>query len=246
MPTKDIQDHAVHGDQRKFGRLVSIDFSDRKHMLSAPPKMATSGVKYYFTKPALDQGNTSQCVAYSGEQFLMSGAIVNKMYKTPAALYKECQQADEWPGDNYDGTSVRALMKVLQSKKYLSEYKWAFDVPTVVSHLLKVGPVIFGTNWYDSMFEADRYGFIRIKQGSEVAGGHAYMIKGVNVTKKCPDKTTGALRLINSWGRGWGQNGCAWLSFEDAKRLIREYGEAAAATELVFSSTQSLEESIIT
>lgn len=240
-----LKEHVVHGDQRKFGRLVSIDFSDMKHMLKPPPKMATSGVKYYFTKPALDQGNTSQCVAYSGEQFLMSGPVINKMYKTPAQLYKECQQVDEWPGENYDGTSVRALMKVLQGKKYLTEYKWAFDLPTVVNHLLKVGPVVFGTNWYESMFEADAKGFIRIRQGSYIVGGHAYMVKGVNVTRKCPDGSTGALRIINSWGRGWASNGCAWLSFVDAKRLIGETGEAAASTEIVYSSTQNLEESAL-
>lgn len=225
-----LEDHTVFGDQKKFGRLPAIDFRDRKFLLEIPAKMPTTGIKYYFTRPAMNQGATPQCVAYSGEQFLLSGAVVNRMYKTPEQLYKECQAVDEWEGSNYDGTSVRALFKVLQGKKFISEYRWAFNLSAVVEHVLTTGPVVFGTNWYGSMMDTDALGYIRIKSGSFIVGGHAYMVKGVNVKKQ-------ALRVINSWGRSWGQNGLAWLSFTDAERLISEAGEAATAKELVFTET---------
>lgn len=226
---KKLSDHTAHGDQKFFGRLPAIDFRDRRHLLRVPSKMPATGTRYYYTGPVLDQGQTSQCVAYSGTQMLVTGPVMNKPYKTPALLYAECQKVDEWPGEDYDGTSVRALFKVLQGAGYIESYQWAFNLESVVSHLLKVGPVIFGTNWYSSMFDVDRTGFMRIKPGSQNVGGHAYMVKGVNVAKK-------ALRIVNSWGTGWGHGGFAWLSFDDAERLLNENGEAATAKELKFKT----------
>jgi len=151
-------------------------------------------------------------------------------------LYHECQLNDEWPGEDYDGTSVRGLFKVFQAHKYVSNYSWAFDIDSVVHHLLTVGPVVFGTNWYNSMFYPDsKTGFISVKEESGIAGGHAYMIKGANLKKVCPDGSKGAIRFINSWSKSWGVNGMAFMSFKDADRLIKNWGEACTATEIKFS-----------
>lgn len=103
-------------------------------------------------------------------------------------------------GNSYDGTSVRALFKVLQSKGYIESYSWAFNINDVVTHLLSKGPVVLGTDWYNSMFETDESNFMQIFASSGLAGGHAYMIKGANTKKICPDGSLGAIRVINSWG----------------------------------------------
>jgi hypothetical protein len=227
-------------ESKGLGRLVALDFRDAKHLISAKLPQGQVGLRYkfYHTGAVLDQGDTSHCVAYSGEQFLVSGPVTNKFYANPADLYKECQKNDEWEGEEplYSGTSVRALFKVLQSHRYIKEYTWAFDIDSVVQHLLKVGPVIFGTNWYNSMFYPDAItGFITVIGSSGLAGGHAYMIKGVNLDKLCPDGSRGALRIINSWSKEWGQDGLAWISLKDASRLIKELGEAGTATEIKFA-----------
>ena len=177
----------------------------------------------------MDQGATSMCVAYSGQQFLSCNPVRNKRYPSTEKLYLRCQQNDEWPGEGYDGTSVRALFKILTEDQYVSEYRWAFDVMTVVRHVLGVGPVVFGTNWYSGMMDDDKYGFIR--PSGYVVGGHAYLVKGVNLDIDCRDGTKGALRIINSWGKSWAQGGYAWISLQDAARLITEFGEAATSTE---------------
>lgn len=223
----------------KLGRLVSIDFRDRNHPMSATLPRTSSDVvpvyKYWKAGAILDQGTTSQCVAYAGEQFLVSGPITNKFYKTPTELYNECQLVDEWDGENYNGTSVRALFKVLQSKGYIKEYSWAFNINEVVQHLLLKGPVILGTDWYTSMFNPDpETGFIGVFASSGLAGGHAYMVSGCNTNKLCPDGSRGAIRITNSWGMDWGIDGRAWLSFKDADRLIQNWGEACTSTELKF------------
>ena len=79
-----------------------------------------------------------------------------------------------------------------------------------------------GTNWYYNMFFPDKTG--RIKLGGYLAGGHAYVLNGVN-TK------TQLFRIKNSWGRKWGQLGHAYISFSDMSRLIKEQGEICLAIE---------------
>jgi hypothetical protein len=227
-------EHAVDNTANlSLGRLPSIDFRDRQFSLKPPAASKIERRKmHYITAKALDQKDTPHCVAFSGHQFLLSSPVKNLPFSKTEQLYDECQQNDEWAGTDYDGTSVRALFKVLKAHGYVAEYRWAFDIDTVVRHLLTTSPVVFGTNWYWDMFEPDENGFIRI--GGGIAGGHAYMVKGVNLDKVCPDGTKGAIRIINSWGQNWGQGGKAWISLKDANRLIVEWGEACTSRELKF------------
>ncbi len=241
-PTKDVTNDLAHAETdpaRGLGRVVAIDFRDAKFPFKAKLEeakasdSATLRYKHYSTAKALDQGNTSQCVAYTGEQLLLSAPVKNLMFKTPADLYHECQLVDEWPGEDYDGTSVRALFKVLREKNYISEYSWGESLEDVINYLFNIGPVAFGTNWYNSQFYPDaKTGFVSVKGASGIAGGHAYLAKGVNLGKKCPDGSLGAIRFINSWGLGWGDKGMFWMSFADCARLISENGEVAAGKEL--------------
>ena len=73
----------------------------------------------------------------------------------PYQIYNEAQHIDEWEGENYDGTSVRAGIKVLARKGYLSSYRWAFDGQTAVNHILNIAPVVIGINWYAGMMATD-------------------------------------------------------------------------------------------
>jgi hypothetical protein len=141
----------------------------------------------------------------------------------PTLLYHEAQKIDEWPGENYDGTSVRAGAKILQTWGYLQSYYWAQSINDIVQALLEKGPVVVGTNWYSSMFDPNSKGILSIS--GQIAGGHAYVLNGIN-TK------LGLVRMKNSWGRGWGINGRAYLKIEDVARLLNEAGEACLATEV--------------
>jgi len=58
-----------------------------------------------------------------------------------------------------------------------------------------------------------------------VEGGHAYLICGANNKKRM-------LRMINSWGN-WGQNGKAWIRYEDFQKLLDADGEACTAKEVL-------------
>jgi len=125
-------------------------------------------------------------------------------------------------GNSYDGTSVRAGAKILQRLGVISEYRWASTLDDVVQAVLHLGPVVVGTWWYSDMFTPDSNGVITAT-GTK-SGGHAYVINGVNLNKK-------QFRIKNSWGRGWGKKGHAYISFSDFDKLLKDWGEACMAFE---------------
>jgi C1A family cysteine protease len=214
-----------------LGRLRMPDDRDRAHLI---PRRATNVIrKTWVTPPAWDQGATSMCVAYGTNRFLASSPIRNKTFDF-MWLYKEAQKLDQWPGENYDGTSVRAAFKVLQREKLVSGYQWAFEVEPVIEHVLTVGPVVMGTSWDDSMSNPGRGGYIG--PGPNFAAsteGHCWTIIGADRKRINPDKSFGAVRMVNSWGTGWGEAGRAWITFRDLDTLIKQDGEAAVATEVL-------------
>lgn len=223
---------AQEGDQTGLGRILSTpDERDAKYLLPKTTKRAAEITsRHWLSKgKTLDQGATSQCVAYSGVRLLTTHPIVNKPLD-PVELYGQCQTLDEWPGENYDGTSVRALFKALKLRGLVEEYRWARDAQSVLTHVLAKGPVVMGTTWTIDMFTPDREGYIW--PVGRPAGGHAWLIIGANRKKQNPDDTVGAVRMINSWGPNWGANGRAWLSLKALQALIDDYGEACTATEV--------------
>jgi hypothetical protein len=232
--------HPLDTNQERFGRLPSIDHRDRLHLLPRPFGLEHKW-RYWFAPPILDQGDTPQCVAFSGEGFLPAGPVINKPWKTPAELYAECQKVDEWKDQPHDGTSVRALFQVLAANGFIKEYKWATEVNTVLEHVLQNGPVVFGTDWYESMFDtvkdAKKKHWLNVDESSGIAGGHAYLILGASRSMKAPDGTVGALQMQNSWGDGWGDKGRAFISLAAADRLIRAWGEACTSLEIVAQET---------
>ena len=173
-----------------------------------------------------DQKNTPHCVGFSWAHWLEDGPVGQSGVAPiiqPKVIYENAQKLDEWSGENYDGTSVRGGVKYLQKMGKVKNYYWGYNLQTLIDTVLNVGPVVVGTNWYNSMFYPDRNGLIKI--GGGLAGGHAYVINGVDTKKRL-------FRLKNSWGKSWGQYGSAYISFNDMERLIKEYGEICFATEI--------------
>lgn len=213
-----------------LGRLQSIDSRDilyslGTYVMSLPE--VDSKVRYWHSyNQYFDQGPTSQCVEYAWHHWLVDSPI--RHGEQPlwqfGSVYNRAQQIDEWEGEDYDGTSVRAGAKVLQELGYISQYLWTWDINTIIDTVLKVGPVVVGTYWYESMFYPDLSKLGRIEVNGRLAGGHAYVINGVNLGAE-------EFRIKNSWSRDWGRTGHARIKISDMERLINEDGEACLAVE---------------
>jgi hypothetical protein len=172
-----------------------------------------------------DQGDQPHCVGYSWVHWVEDGPVGHAgpaPVINPSQLYRDAQRVDEWEGESYDGTSVRAGAKVLQAAGRVVAYHWASTIEEIVQAVLEEGPVVMGTNWYTGMFDTDAKGLMTIS--GSLAGGHAWIINGVN-------RRSGLFRMKNSWGREWGNNGRAWISIGHVARLLREEGEACLAVE---------------
>lgn len=215
------------GERPGLGRVHVPDSNDCAYLLGEPPPQVIDPARTRRTWWAggawLDQGSTPQCVAYSLSHFYVDGPVTHKVnaLPPPGKIYTRAQALDGLPMP-HDGTTVRAGAKVLQALGVIDSYRWAFDLDSVLAHLLHVGPVVVGSVWYEQMFTPDKTGLLHV--AGPPVGGHAYVWDGVNTLSR-------RIRVKNSWGRGWGRDGFASLSFEDAARLLHEDGEAMVAIE---------------
>lgn len=181
----------------------------------------------------LDQGSEGACVGFGWTAEALAGPIqvdLNRvngpMSKEPNRfanyVYKEAQKVDQWPGEDYEGTSVLAGAKIMMRHDVLHQYRWAFGSGDVIGALMSTGPVILGINWYSGMYRAPG-GKLSIF-GNKV-GGHCILAIGYNPSSEA-FKGEETIILQNSWGNSWGIDGIAEMTVKDLDRLLKEGGEA--------------------
>lgn len=166
----------------------------------------------------LDQGHEGGCTGFGAAHAMSAGQYPLPVTNGVAqGFYEGAKRYDEWPGENYDGSSVLGVMEYLHHETYyLSAYWWATTLDEVLHAIAFYGPVEMGSWWREGMLDVDAAGFIR--NVGDAVGGHAYCLAAVDLPNR-------RVRVDNSWGRDWGLNGSAWLSFDDLAVLLRERGE---------------------
>ena len=118
-------------------------------------------------------------------------------------LYYEARKVDDWPGEDYSGTSVRAALDVLRARGHrrpgatnpdpamgIAEFRWARTVDQVLACLL--GPMATGTSMHERL---------------------------------------GAVPMANSWGTDYPKT--VWVPFAAMQRLLDEQGDAAVVTDRI-------------
>ena len=211
--------------QLGLGRKIAHDYRDAGYSVS-PHLRGISDLRYryWWSHGAwFDQGDSSACVGHSWAHWLEDGPVTQPLLTSdPFAIYHRAQELDEWEGTDYDGSSIRAGAKVCVELGAVDMYLWAMSLDETVYTLLEKGPVVAGTDWFEDMFYPDRYG--RVRPTGDVAGGHAWLIDGVNIDRR-------VFRCKNSWGREWGRRGFFTLGFDDFEYLRRRDGEVCLAVE---------------
>jgi len=207
--------------------------SKRYAIRSMLPEVQNKTFTLWKTGEILDQGSEGACVGFGWTAEALAGPVQVDLSKIDGSVpkspesfarhvYYEAKKIDEWPGEEYSGTSVLAGAKVLSRLGILHEYRWAFSVNDIIGTVMSHGPVVLGINWYQGMYSAPD-GKLEI-YGNHV-GGHCIVVVGYNPnSEKFNNKET--VILQNSWGLGWGINGIADMTVENRNRLIGEGGEA--------------------
>lgn len=221
---KPLKDGSVTTDKR-LDRLVQFD--ERSRQFPIRTLVADKPLRSYTWRlnTRLDQGSDGACVGFSWSHELAARPVEIKDITNDSALqlYYQAQQLDEWEGGEYSGatyqysgTSVLAGAKAIQAQGKIMEYRWAFGLNDVLLALGYQGPGVLGCNWYSGMFEPDINGFV--SPTGYVAGGHAILVRGVNLKRKF-------VTLANSWGSSWGRGGDCYMTLDDFEKLLLDSGE---------------------
>lgn len=215
----------------KLSTTRTFDYTPRLVEANRPYRMGVAGdtskSRYWVPGVVLDQGSEGACVGFGcTAEALASPARVKFPESTgdevARVIYRRAQKIDEWEGENYDGTSVRAGMLVGREHGWWEGFKWALNMGELRA-ALDLGPVVIGVEWRSGMYETWKDG--QVKVYGDVVGGHCLLITGYspNWNGWGPH-----YRWRNSWGREYGVNGSAYIDADELNAVLFQSGGEAA------------------
>lgn len=224
--------------QSKRVTNVNADVPDIRDWIYQPALVRLPGYidpQVHTRRIILDQKSEGACTGFS-----LAGAI-NMLHQragqdttvSPRMLYEMAKRSDEWPGEEYDGSSLRGAIRGWRNMGVCEEEYWPYRVgrnkgelsidaaKNARNHTLgayyRLSPII--SHFHSALNETGviavsakvHSGWNQpvsgvIEQRTKMIGGHAFIIVGYN------DK---GFWIQNSWGKKWGDNGVALWSYED-------------------------------
>lgn len=222
-------------EDRRLDRLVSFDERSRAFPIRALiDDDREPQTKWWGHTAKLDQGTEGACVGFAWAHDLAADPVVigDLTDQDAFEIYREAQKIDEWPGEEYSGTSVLAGAKILNKQGFLDEYRWAFGIEDVILTLSHHGPVVLGIPWHSDMYTPDRGH--QIRPTGHLVGGHAILALAYDHESK-------AVWLLNSWGPDWGWDGLCHISVADLGELLNQRGEACVPVVRAWGSEAEVE-----
>ncbi len=227
----------------KNGRVLNarrdtIDFRDLMYeptLVEVPPSRTPEEYRKAGV-PILDQGTEGACTGYG------LATVVNYLHRmrkhkpsaenvSPDMLYRLARRYDEWPGENYDGSSARGAMKGWHQHGVCPDELWKKEDQRLtqavsqaaignplgayyrVNHkdlvamhcaLTEVGILYATASVHEGWDQVDNKGVIPFRE--QMLGGHAFAIVAYDHT---------GFWIQNSWGKGWGLEGFACITYDD-------------------------------
>lgn len=157
----------------------------------------------------LDQGREGACVAFGWAAWKNCEPVPGSLTNADAmSVYNRARQIDEWPGEDYSGTSNQAGAKVMRERGYLETFAWAGNPEDMKAWLLTRGPVTFTCQWRSGMYRTDSGGFLQF--AGDVVGGHLMCCIGFDGQNYV---------VQNSWSERFGKNGICYVTPEVMAKL---------------------------
>ena len=212
---------------RKVDWKPNHDPMSRRFGIATTSSSRTS--RYWATYGTLDQGEEGACVGHGVVGSLMTSpnrVNLPNPQATAFGMYYGSRRIDEWDGEDYDGTSTNAGMKLARELGLITSWRWAFGVEELKLAILEEGPVVIGVWWFESMYETDPSGLVVVD--GEIVGGHCLLVNGYADRRKVGDYTGPVFRWKNSWGETYGvMKGHGFITYDDMARLLEMQGECA-------------------
>lgn len=229
-----------------LGRKVNHDprNAQPQYAVGTLPYRAIKSVDWTRRVPVFDQGQVGSCTfnaaagCYATDSLGRTGSNLATVahadtygvfspgdyvvQEDPFVLkgYSLTTKIDPFPGDypaedtGSDGPSAAMTMVLLG---LAAKYNHAFSVDALKS-ALQTGPVMWGTVWFNSMFDLDAHDYLVVNPDSGTAGGHEMEISGYDVP-------TDVYKIPNSWGEGFGDHGYLYVKGPDMSNLLSRDGD---------------------
>ncbi len=221
---------------------VKADVPDIRDWIYQPPLINLQDYVdplVHTRRTVLDQKSEGACTGFAvaaAINMLNQFAGKDKIRVSPRMLYEMAKRCDEWPGEEYDGSSLRGAIRGWRNMGVCEESFWPYRVGpkkgelTIAAaknareHTLgayyRVKPIIshFHTALNDTGviavsakvhkgWQQPVAGVIKYhKRPEDSTDGHAFVIVGYN---------SDGFWIQNSWGKKWGDNGIALWTYED-------------------------------
>jgi len=224
-------------------RPDTMDFRDLMYvptLIEVPTHVALTDYMKYRV-PVLDQGQEGACTGFGlatvANYLLIRRRVVSdKMPVSARMFYENAKRYDEWPGEDYSGSSARGAMKGWHKHGVCAEKDWPYklakkdpqgmtDARTSAARRRPLG-AYFRVNHKDliamhaaiaevgvlyataSVHEGwnDVGAKGLIQQSPSITGGHAFAIVAYDAE---------GFWIQNSWGTDWGRKGFCHISYDD-------------------------------
>lgn len=125
--------------------------------------------------------------------------------------------------DDYK-TQPNAAQRANAANYKIADWDYLANDNTTIKSALTSGPVWEGITvyWTSGWSSSGDISLAQVSPSMSAAGGHGICLVGYDDNHATADGK-GAFKFINSWGKGWGQGGYGWISYQ----YLQKYGKGA-------------------